>query len=89
MIETINGMDTNVLSTEKGRISQIITGAETNAKTFIMDKSGTTDLTKVAAANKINDQVEEHREKLEEHNKYLEEQVLIKTIVVPLLSHFS
>lgn len=75
MIETINGMDTNVLSTEKGRISQIITGAETNAKTFIMDKSGTTDLTKVAAANKINDQVEEYREKLEEHNKYLEEQV--------------
>ena len=46
MIETINGMDTNVLSTEKGRISQIITGAETNAKTFIKANIVTQKITK-------------------------------------------
>lgn len=75
IIETKNGEDTNVLSTEKGRISRVVTGLETNAKTFIMDKSGTENLVKTAAINKVNDQIDEYREKLEEHNKFLEEQV--------------
>lgn len=75
MIETVNGRDTNVLSTEKGRLSQVVTGLETEAKPFIMDKTGSESLAKIDAANKVNDQIDDYREKIEKHNEFLEEQV--------------
>ena len=34
-IETINGRDTNILSTEKGKLAQSVVGLETNAKLMI------------------------------------------------------
>lgn len=74
-IETINGRDTNVLNTEKGKLAQNIVGIETDAKTFILDKKGTADLSNSVAVGKVNDQIDEYREKLEKHNEFLQEQV--------------
>lgn len=75
IIETINGEDTNMCLTEKGRLSQQLTGLETNAKMFAMDKNSISNMARQEAINKVNDQVEEYREKLEAHNQYLQEQV--------------
>lgn len=75
MIETIDGRDTNMHLSEKGRIAQQFVGLETEAKTFAMDKQNISDMAKNEAISKFNDQVEEYRGKLEDHNKYLQEQV--------------
>ena len=75
IIETINGRDTNMDLTEKGKIAKQLVGIESEAKTFAMDKQSISNMAKTEAVNKINDQVEEYRERLEEHNKFLQEQV--------------
>ena len=75
IIETIDGRDTNMGLTEKGKIAQQLVGIESDAKTFAMDKNNIANMAKTEAINKVNDQVEEYRQKLEEHNQYLQEQV--------------
>lgn len=75
VIETVNGRDLNINLTEKGKIAQQLTGIESEAKTFAMHKNSIENMAKIEAVNKVNDQVEEYRERLEQHNKYLEEQV--------------
>lgn len=74
IIETINGRDTNMHLTEKGRIAQQLVGIETEAKILPVDKQSLQDMAKVETVNKFNDKVEEYRQKLDEHNKFLTEQ---------------
>lgn len=75
IIETINGRDTNVNLTEKGKIAQQLVGIESEAKTFAVNKNSIENIARAEAINKINDKVEEYRERLENHNKFLEEQI--------------
>lgn len=75
IIETVNGRDTNLLRTEKGKIAQQIVGIESEAKTFAMDKNSIQNMAKVEAINKANDQIEDYRKKFEEHSEYLKNQI--------------
>lgn len=72
-IETVDGRDLNLEMTEKGRIAQKITGIETDAKIFAMDKGSIEDLTKTQAINKFNEQVDEYTKRFDKYNKQLEE----------------
>jgi len=45
-IETINGRDTNLESTEKGKIALNLTGLETDGKLFAVNKQSIADITK-------------------------------------------
>lgn len=74
IIETINGRDTNLDMTEKGKIAKQITGIETDAKTFAMDKQSIQDMTKTQAINKFNEQVDEYTKRFDKYNEKIEEE---------------
>ena len=46
IIETIDGRDTNMGLTEKGKIAQQLVGIESDAKTFAMDKQNIANMAK-------------------------------------------
>lgn len=74
MIETINGRDMNLESTEKGKILQTVTGIETDGKMFAMDKQGLDELTKQEVVNKFNDKVDEYTKRFDKYNETLEKE---------------
>lgn len=73
VIETINGRDTNLEMTEKGKIAKQITGIETEGKVFAMDKQSISDIAKTQAINKFNEQVDEYTKRFDKYNEALEE----------------
>ena len=74
MIETINGRDMNLESTEKGKILQSITGIETDGKMFAMNKQGIDDMTKQEVISKFNDKVDEYTKRFDKYNETLEKE---------------
>ncbi len=76
MIETINGRDMGLESTEKGKIIQAVTGIETDGKQFAMDKNSIDEMTKREAINRFNDKVDEYTQRFDKYNKELEDKAL-------------
>ena len=74
MIETINGRDLGLESTEKGKIVQQVTGIESEGKMFAMDKESIDNITKTQAINKFNEQVDEYTKRFDEYNNAIEEE---------------
>jgi len=73
IIETIDGRDTNLEMTEKGKIAKQITGIETDGKMFAMDKQSISNIAKQEAINKFNEQVDEYTKRFDKYNEQLEE----------------
>ena len=73
-IETINGRDTNLESTEKGKIALNLTGLETEGKLFAVSKQSISDMAKQEAVNKFNDQVDEYTKRFDKYNETLEKE---------------
>lgn len=73
-IETINGRDTNLENTEKGKIALNLTGLETDGKVFAVDKQSIADMAKQEAINKFNDKVDEYTKRFDKYNEELEKE---------------
>lgn len=73
-IETINGRDTNLESTEKGKIALNLTGLETDGKLFAVNKQSIADITKQEAISKFNDKVDEYTKRFDKYNEQLEKE---------------
>ena len=74
MIETTNGRDLGLESTEKGKLLQQVTGIETEGKPFAIDKDSIEDITRTQAINKFNEQVDEYTERFNKYNEAIEKE---------------
>lgn len=74
IIETIDGRDMNLESTEKGKIANNILGLETEAKTFAVDKDSIAEMTRREAINKFNEQVDEYTKRFDKYNEAIEKE---------------
>ena len=74
IIETVNGRDTNLEMTEKGKIAKQVTGIETDGKLFSVDKHNLQEIAKQDAISKFNQQVDEYTERFDKYNEMLEEE---------------